>query len=52
MKASLDIIGELKVVWDESFHKYFVENTLPNLSELSKWAIESVTKFVPYSGIT
>jgi len=51
MQESLDIIEELKVTRDESFHKHFVENTLPNLGKLSKWAIESLTKFDPYCGI-
>ena len=51
-EKSLEAINQLQEAWLGDFKKYFKDRISPNLTKVCKWAIDKITRFDPYSGIT
>ena len=51
-EKSLEAIDQLQEAWLGDFKKYFNDRISPNLTKVCKWAIDKITRFDPYSGIT
>ena len=49
---SLEAINQLQEAWLDDFKKYFNDRISPSLTKVCKWAIDKITRFDPYSGIT
>ena len=51
-EKSLEAIDELQKAWMDEFKRYFNDRISPNLTKVCKWAIDKITHFDLYSGIT
>ena len=48
----MEAIDRLQKAWIDEFKRHFNDRISPNLTMVCKWAIDKITRFDPYSGIT